>query len=136
MNFLKIFSDSFIDNWDKKAVISYSTGFSLDYGGLAARIDCIKLLLEHLEVPKGSNVAVLGLNSIDWIVNYLGIMTYGCIPVTYRASYDANEMIGAIASVDVELVFMDEHLIDKLDYLEDLEAIKLIISQEIGRAHV
>ncbi|MCM1449202.1 MAG: AMP-binding protein [Clostridiales bacterium] len=134
MNFLKIFSDSFIDNWNKPAVTSYSTGLKLDYGALAARIDCTRLLLERLQVEKGTHIAVIGRNSIDWITNYLGILISGCVPVSYQMTYDTTDMIGALAAADVEIIFIDEFLMENLENLRDFDTIKLIISQNEFKA--
>ncbi len=130
MNFLKIFCDSFIDNWDEPAITSYSTGLTLTYASLGSRIERVKRLLEVLKIPVGTHVAIVGNNSIDWITNYMSAMLYGAVTVTVQVTYDADEMLSLLASADVEILFIDPELMPANPDFSSMPALKLVISQD------
>lgn len=113
MNFLKIFSDGFQDNWDYPALTDLDSGLTLTYGGLASRIQRMHMLLEALGVRPGARVAVVGRNSIDWITDYIGTITYGATVVTLPPAYDSQELISLLAEVGTEYLFIAPELYDK-----------------------
>ena len=111
MNFLKLFCDSFVDNWDIPAVIDYDTGFTLTYGSLAARIERVVRLFAVLNIKPGAHIAVLGKNSVDWITNYMAALIYGGVAVTVHTTDDTDEMMSMLAATDVDLLFADPELL-------------------------
>lgn len=133
MNFLKIFCDSFIDNWDEPAITSYSTGLTLTYASLGARIERVNRLLEVLKIPVGTHVAIVGNNSIDWITNYMAAMFYGAVTVTVQVTYDADEMLSLLASADVEILFIDPELMPENPDFAFMPSLKLVVSQDTQR---
>lgn len=111
MNFLKLFCDSFNDNWDNPAITSYSTGLTLTYGSIAARIERVVRLLAMINVKPGDHIAILGRNSIDWITNYMAAVLYGAVAVTVHVTRDTDEMLSMLATADIDLLFADPELI-------------------------
>ncbi len=130
MNFLKIFCDSFIDNWDRPAITSYTQRLTLTYGGLGARIERVDRLLEMLNVPLGTHVAVVGNNSIDWITNYMAVMLYGAVVVTTQVTYNDEDLLEMLAAADVEILFIDPELMPKYTDWSDVPSLRLVISQD------
>ena len=131
MNLLKIFSDAFHDNWDEPAVTDYATGLTLSYGGLAARMQRIHMLLHKLGIKTGDRVAVVGSNSVDWIVAYVGAMTYGAAVVTVPPRYSGVELISLLGRVDPVVLFIDPDLMPpRIDYTM-APALKVAVSTDI-----
>lgn len=130
MNFLKIFRDSFVDNWDKPAVTSYATGLTLSYGVLGARIERVRHLLEMLHVPAGAHIAVVGGNSIDWITNYMAVMLHGAVAVTAQVTYEAADMLDMLAAADTEILFIDQELMPGFPDWSSVPSLGLVISQD------
>jgi len=130
MNFLKIFCDSFIDNWDNPAITSYSAGLTLTYGGLGARIERVNRLFEMFNVNAGTHIAVVGNNSIDWITNYIAAMIYGAVVVTVQVTYDSDDMFSLLASADTEILFIDPEFMPRHFDLSEMPSLKLVISQD------
>lgn len=130
MNFLKIFCDSFIDNWDKPAVTSYTSGLTLTYGVLGARIERVGRLLEMLNIPAGTHIAVVGNNSIDWITNYMAVMLYGAVVVTTQVTYETSDMPEMLAAADTEILFIDPDLMPRYNDWSSIPSLRLVISQD------
>lgn len=131
MNLLKIFSDAFHDNWDQPAVTDYATGLTLSYGGLAARMQRIHMLLQKLGIKAGDRVAVTGNNSIDWIVAYVGAMTYGAAVVTIPPRYSGVELISLLGRVDPLVLFIDPDIMPPgIDYTM-APALKVAVSTDM-----
>ncbi|MDE5636358.1 MAG: AMP-binding protein [Muribaculaceae bacterium] len=130
MNFLKIFRDSFADNWDKPAVTSYATGLTLSYGVLGARIERVNRLLEMLHVPAGAHIAVIGGNSIDWITNYMAAMLHGAVAVTTQVTYETADMLEMLATADTEILFIDRELMPGFSGWSSVPSLGLVISQD------
>lgn len=135
MNFLKIFSDGFQDNWDNSALTDLDKGLTLSYGDLASCIQRMHMLLEALGVRQGTRIAVVGRNSIDWITCYLGAITYGATVITMPPFYDGDEMISLLADVGTEYLFIDRGMYDTANVnLSFLPMIKFVVS--IDTMHV
>lgn len=134
MNLLKIFSDAFHDNWDEPAVSDYATGLTLTYGGLAARIQRVHMLLHKLGIREGGRVAVVGKNSIDWIATYLGAFTYGAASITISPYYSGEELISLLGRLDPAILFIDPDLMPaQVDYTM-APALNVAISTDLQHA--
>lgn len=130
MNFLKIFCDSFTDNWDRPAITSYSTGLTLSYASLAARIERVNRLLELLKVTPGAHVGIVGINSIDWITNYMATMLRGYVAVTIQVSYNNEDVLSLLSSADTEILFIDPVLMPREVDFSTMPALRMVISQD------
>lgn len=112
MNYLKIFADSFQDNWERPALTQLDTGLTLDYCSVASRIARVHMLLDTLGVAEGDRVAVIGHNSIDWIINYLAAVTYGATAVTVPLFYEVDKILSMLDSVGTQYLFIDPVLLE------------------------
>lgn len=130
MNFLKIFSDSFQDNWNAPAVTSLDTGLTLDYSSLAARFARIHTFMKQVGVQQGTRVAISGKNSIDWVTIYMSIITYGAVVVVIPPNFTADDNITFAGMVECEYMFVDRD-----EWNDDIDTsfaptLKLIVSMD------
>lgn len=130
MNLVKIFSDSFQDNWYEPALTHYETGLEITYGGLACRMSRIHLLLERLEAGIGTHIAIIGENSIDWITNYMSAITFGAIAVTLPNVYNTAEMLEMLQQANTEILFIDPDMIGPETDFSLAPDLKLVISND------
>lgn len=131
MNFLKIFSDAFQDNWDNPALSDLGSGLSLSYGSLAARMQRVHMLLDSIGARIGSRVAVVGGNSVNWVTAYMGSLTYGATVVTMPACYPVERTLEMLAPTDVEFLFIDRDMVADANPDYSLAPkIKLVISMD------
>lgn len=77
---LTIYQNSFSSNFNLPALSDYG-GRTLTYGHFARRIARLHLFFEQVGVKPGDKVALLGKNSVNWIVIFMGTITYGAVIV-------------------------------------------------------
>ncbi len=130
MNFLKIYSDRFQDVWEWPAITCYETGLTLSYGGLAARMMRVHILLEEIGVVQGSRVAVVGRNTIDWVTIYMAGLTYGATMVTLPTTLPTDEVIHLLGDVNAEFLFIDADIFPGPDCLRSMPSMQLVISTD------
>ena len=78
--FLKLIEDSLRENWDRSALTEYQ-GRTIRYRDLARLIERFHLWMESAGIEEGDKVAILGRNSINWVVAFLGTLSYGAVAV-------------------------------------------------------
>lgn len=80
---VKIYEESFKENWDLPALTDYPTGETITYGQLAERIAVTHQFFRQLNVQPGAKIAICGRDSSDWVVTYMAVITYGAVIVPY-----------------------------------------------------
>ena len=130
MNFLKIYSDRFQDAWDLPALTCYETGLTLTYGSLAGRMLRIHILLEEIGARKGSRIAVIGHNSIDWVTVYMAGLAFGATMITLPATLDTDEILSLAGEARTEFLFIDKDLYPGDDALRMMPYLQLAISMD------
>lgn len=128
MNFLKIFSDSFQDNWYSPAITDVKTGLTLEYGMLASRMARIHTLMDEIEIPPAARVAIYGDNSLDWATVYMAIITSGRTAVVLPPFYTLDEVISFAGMVESQYLFVDPAKWSVDADLETAPTIRLAIS--------
>ncbi len=128
MNFLKIFSDSFQDNWDSPALTDIASGLTLDYGMLASRMARLHTLMSELEMSPGCKVAIYGDNSIDWATTYMAVITSGRTAVVLPPYYTLDEVISFAGMVESEYIFVDPSLWQPDADFETAPTVKLALT--------
>lgn len=130
MNFLKIFSDSFQDNWDYPAVTAVDTGLNLTYGNLGARMARVHSLMEEMGMTIGTRVAISGRNTIDWVTVYMSVITYGATAVVIPPNYTLDEVIAFAGMVDSQYLFIDRETWTPDADFQSAPTIKLVIAMD------
>ncbi|MDE6086726.1 MAG: AMP-binding protein [Muribaculaceae bacterium] len=136
MNFLKIFCDSFIDNWERPAITDLDTGLTLDYASLGARIERVLQLFAALGIPSTpgkTHIGIIGENSIDWVTVYMSVMLGGHVAVTAPLSANIDDTLSLISIADVEVLFIDKELVANGVNWSDYPSIKLVITMDTQR---
>lgn len=135
MNFLKIFCDSFQDNWMSPAVTSIETGLTMDYGSMASRIARFHNVMDAMGVKRGDRVAISGRNSIDWMTAYMATLTAGFTAVAIPSSYSPEEVISLAGMVESDYLFIDDvEAIGSINVGELAPSLKVIVA--IDTSHV
>ena len=92
-NLIKIYENSFRENWALEAVTDYGTTNTLTYAQLAENIAKVHLLFEQAGIVPGDKVAVMGKNNANWVTTFLATITYGAIIVPILQDFKANDAI-------------------------------------------
>ena len=133
MNFLKIFCDSFVDNWDRPAITDLNSGLTLDYGSLGARIERVLQLFASLGIPSEpgqTHIGIAGANSIDWVTVYMATLLGGHVAVACPVSVNLDDTLSLMSIADVEILFIDKDLVANGVNWSEYPSIKLVITMD------
>lgn len=127
MNFLKLYSYSFHDNWERPALTDYTTGETITYGQLAAKIASMHLFFAECDVKPGDKIALEGLNSISWVVVYMSTVTYGAVIVPLSGKYEKREAMEILRHSDSVMLFVSEKYMDYYDF-DTLPSLRAVVA--------
>lgn len=114
-NFIKLFEDSFKDNWDLKALTDYAENNDLSYGDLAREIARLHILFESCRLRRGDKIAVIGKNTSKWCIVYLATVTYGAIIVPILQDFNPNDVHHILNHSQSDLLFTSDQLWETLE---------------------
>lgn len=112
---LKIYQRSFADNFTMPAVTDYGSR-TLTYGQFAKRIARLHLFYEQLGVKPGDKVALFGRNSVNWIVIFMGTITYGAVIVPILHEFNPADAQNIINHSDANVLFVNDGIWEKMDF--------------------
>ena len=78
-NFIKLYEQSFRENWDLPCYTDYGEDESYSYGQVAQEIAKLHLLFKHCSLRRGDKIAIIGKNNARWCIAYMATITYGAI---------------------------------------------------------
>ena len=124
-NLIKIYENSFRQNWDLDAVTDYGTTVTLTYSQIAERIAYLHLLFEKIGIQEGDRIAVMGKNNSNWVTTYLAAITYGAVIVPILQDFKANDAIHIINHSESKLLFITDLIWESIDVeqVPDLQAV-------------
>ncbi|MDE7402197.1 MAG: AMP-binding protein [Muribaculaceae bacterium] len=114
-NLIKIYEQSFIENWDLPALTDYITKRTLSYGDMATSIAKLHMLYESLGIKKGDKIAVCGKDSINWVLVYMSTITYGAVIVPILSEFNPLDVAHIVNHSGASLFFVSEHVWEPLD---------------------
>lgn len=126
---LGIYERSFKDNWALPALTEYGSEEILNYGEVARRIARLHLFYKQMGVRPGDKVALLGKNSVTWVICFMGTITYGATIVPVLADFNAHDAQHIINHSDATLLFVSQSLWETYDF-DQMPQLKAVISLE------
>lgn len=91
-NFIKLYENSFRENWDLPCYTNYGEPESYTYGEVAEEIAKLHLLFKHCSLRRGDKIAVIGKNNARWCIAYMATITYGAIVVPILQDFNPNDV--------------------------------------------
>lgn len=125
---LTIYKESFRSNFTLPALTDYG-GKTLTYGQFAQRIARLHLFYELIGLKPGDKVALLGKNSVNWIVDFIGTITYGAVVVPILHEFNPVDATNIINHSDATVLFVNATIWEKLDF-EALPQINCVVCIE------
>lgn len=125
---LTIYRKSFANNFTLPALSDYG-GRTLTYGQLAKRIARLHLFFEQAGVKPGDKVALMGRNSANWIVIFMGTITYGAVIVPILHEFNPTDAQNIINHSDANILFINDNIWEKMDF-SMLPEITCVVSLE------
>lgn len=115
-NLLKIYAECFRENWELPALTDYTTGETLTYGDLARRIARTHFFFRECGLHQGEKVALLGKNTISWVVTYMATLTYGAVIVPILQEFNVQDAQHIVNHSDSELLFVSDAIWENIEF--------------------
>lgn len=126
---LKIYQNSFRNNWDLPALTDYGSQEVMTYANFARRIARLHLFYRQMGIKPGDHVALLGKNSASWVVMFIGTITYGATIVPILADFNPHDAQHIVNHSDARMLFVNSSIWETLDF-EEMPELKAAVSLE------
>ena len=124
-NFIKIYEESFKENWALPALTDYGKGKTFTFGDVATEIARIHLLFHECQVRRGVKIALSGKDSSRWCIAYMAVVTYGAIIVPILQDFNPNDVHHIINHSESVFLFVSDRIWDSLeeDKIEEVRGV-------------
>ena len=126
-NFIKIYENSFKENWSLPALTDYSKNVTFTFEDVAKEIARIHILFEECQIRRGDKIALIGKDSARWCIVYMAAVTYGAIIVPILQDFNPNDVHHIINHSDSVLLFVGDHIRKNIEK-EKLHEVRAAIS--------
>lgn len=114
-NLIKIYENSFRNNWDLPAITDYNTKRTLTYGDMATKIASIHLFYESIGIRPGSRIALCGKDSSRWVLVYMATITYGAVIVPILSEFNPNDISHIVNHSEAEILFISDSIWENIE---------------------
>lgn len=128
-NLLTIYKQSWIDNFSLPALTDYGSGKTLTYGEMARRIARLHLFYKQLGVKPGDKIALLGKNTTNWIIDFMGTITYGAVIVPILHDFNPTDACHIINHSDTLVLFVSDSIWENLNF-DEMPGLRCVVSLE------
>lgn len=112
---VKYFEEAFRKHWIRPALCNYDSGTIYSYADAARGVARVHLLLEASGVTKGDHVALLGEDSAEWCIVWLGVITYGAVLVPILPAFTPEDTMHLVEHSDSKVIFVGPEHVSALD---------------------
>lgn len=114
-NFIKIYEESFKNNWDLPALTDYKVNTSYSYGELSREIASLHILFSELNIQKGDKISLIGKNHSSWSILFMATVTYGAVIVPILHEFNTESMEHIIEHSDSKLLFINNSIWERIN---------------------
>ena len=114
-NFIKLYENSFRENWDLPCYTDYGESVHYTYGQVAGEIARMHLLFKHCSLRRGDKIAVIGKNNAHWCIAYMATITYGAIIVPILQDFTPNDVHHIVNHSESVFLFTSDSIWESLE---------------------
>lgn len=114
-NFIKLYEDSFKENWDLPCYTDYGEDTTFTYGQVAEEIAKLHLLFHHCSLRRGDKISVIGKNTSRWCIAYMATVTYGAIVVPILQDFKPNDVHHIVNHSESTFLFTSDTIWENLE---------------------
>lgn len=114
-NFIKLYENSFRDNWDLPCYTDYGEEESYTYGQVAEEIARLHLLFKHCSLRRGDKISIIGKNNARWCIAYMATITYGAIVVPILQDFNPNDVHHIVNHSESVFLFTSDSIWETLE---------------------
>ena len=126
-NFIRLFEDSFRNNWEFPAYSNYGEDLTMTYADVAKRVARIHILFDQCKLKQNDKVALIGRNNANWAITYLATVTYGAVIVPILQDFNPNDVHHITNHSESVLLFVGDNIWENLEE-EKLTTVKAVFS--------
>jgi long-chain acyl-CoA synthetase len=126
-NFIKLYENSFKENWDLPCYTDYGEGITFTYGEVAEEIAKLHLLFHHCNLRRGDKIAIIGKNNSRWCIAYMATITFGAIVVPILQDFNPDDVHHIVNHSESVFLFTSDTIWDTLEE-EKLDEIRGVFS--------
>ncbi len=131
-NTIKIFEESFRNNWDLPALSDYNSKQTLTYGDFAKQIARLHIIYKECGIKPGDRVALIGKNTPSWVVVFMGTITYGAVIVPILQEFNPKDAQHIINHSEASLLYASNAIWESFDF-DNMRHIRAAISLDSGK---
>lgn len=124
-NFIKLYENSFKENWDLPCYTDYGEDLTFTYGEVAEEIAKLHLLFHYCSLRRGDKISIIGKNNARWCIAYMATVTYGAIVVPILQDFNPNDVHHIVNHSESTFLFTSDSIWETLeeDKLSDLRGV-------------
>ncbi len=124
-NFIKIYEESFKENWALPALTDYGKSKTFTFGDVATEIARSHLVFHECYVRRCDKIALIGKDSSRWCIAYMAVVTYGAIIVPILQDFNPNDVHHIINHSESVFLFVSDRIWDSLeeDKIEEVRGV-------------
>lgn len=126
-NFIRLYENSFRQNWDLPCLTEFPTKQTITYGEFAKEIASTHLLFQSLGIKPGDKIALCGKDSAVWVTAFMATITYGATVVPILPDFNPVDITHIINHSEAELLFVSENIWEHIEF-DNLLKVKGVIS--------
>jgi len=126
-NFIKLYENSFKENWDLPCFTDYGENTTYTYGEVAKEIAKLHLLFHHCSLRRGDKIAIIGKNNSRWCIAYLATITYGAIVVPILQDFNPDDVHHIVNHSESVFLFTSDSIWETLEE-EKLDELRGVFS--------
>ena len=132
-NTIKIFEQSFINNWELPALSDYNTKKTQTYGDFARNTARLHLLFNKIGIVPGDRIALIGKNTPSWANVFIATITYGAVIVPILQEFNPHDAQHIINHSESKMLFVSNGIWENLDFdgMKNIESVISLDSHEL-----
>jgi long-chain acyl-CoA synthetase len=114
-NFIKIYEESFKNNWELPSVTDYGKNNTFTFADVAKEIARIHILFDECQIRRGDKIALIGKDSTRWCIAYMATVTYGAIIVPILQDFRPNDVHHIVNHSESVFLFVSDRIWETLE---------------------
>ncbi len=124
---MAIYAGAFADNHALPALTDYVTGRTMTYLDVARRIARLHMFFEAAGIKRGEKIALMGKNTPNWVIAFMGTITYGAVIVPVLHDFNPADAENIIDHSDAVALFVADDIYGHMN-LESMPKLRVVVS--------
>ena len=118
--------------YKNEPALGYVDGLDMTYGEIQKEVQQQIFRLAKMGIKSGDKVAIVGANSINWVVSYFSILSMGAVAVPILPDFTSDEISNVLLHSESRLVFVSGKLVSKINEKAKAALSSMILLDNMG----